>query len=125
MVGPGSRQPGRRQLVTAGVAASILACLPATAQASLRLKIGVIGDTSSTYAEVAGEGSVLATRMAVEDFGGKVLANGRMVHDMYLMQVKSPAASKSDWDVFKLLETIPGDRAFRSLETSGCTPVAP
>ncbi len=56
--------------------------------------------------------------------GGKVLANGRMVHDMYLMQVKSPAESKSDWDVFKLLETIPGDRAFRSLETSGCTPVA-
>ncbi|MGI4802477.1 MAG: ABC transporter substrate-binding protein, partial [Janthinobacterium lividum] len=56
--------------------------------------------------------------------GGKVLANGRMVHDMYLMQVKSPAESKSDWDVFKLLETIPGDQAFRSLDSSGCTPVA-
>lgn len=66
-------------------------------------------------------------QMPVNDMfatGGKVLANGRMVHDMYLMQVKSPAESKGDWDVFKLLETIPGDRAFRSLETSGCTPVA-
>ncbi|GAC1339143.1 MAG: ABC transporter substrate-binding protein [Acetobacteraceae bacterium] len=52
--------------------------------------------------------------------GGTVLANGRMVHDMYLMQVKSPAESASEWDVFKLLATVPGDKAFRSLAASGC-----
>ncbi len=56
--------------------------------------------------------------------GGTVLANGRMVHDMFLMQVKSPAESTGDWDVFKLLQTIPGEQAFRSLANSGCKPVA-
>ena len=56
--------------------------------------------------------------------GGKVLANGRMVHDMYLMQVKAPAESTGEWDVFRLLQTFPGDQAFRTLDRSGCTPVA-
>ena len=40
---------------------------------------------------------------------GKVLANGRMVHDMYLFEVKKPAESKKPWDYYKLLATIPGD----------------
>ena len=163
----------------------MLAYLPAAAQTAPGLKIGVIGDMSSTYADVAGKDNVTTAfywdlndktrawstrffdrmgrmptmlqagaysqalaylravqaagtkdaaavtrqmrQMPVNDMfatGGKVLANGRMVHDMYLMQVKSPAESKSDWDVFKLLETIPGNRAFRSLESSGCMPVA-
>ena len=44
--------------------------------------------------------------------GGKILPNGRMVHDMYLMQVKSPAESKSPWDYYKVAQTIPGDQAF-------------
>jgi branched-chain amino acid transport system substrate-binding protein len=61
--------------------------------------------------------------MPVDDMfarGGKVLPNGRMVHDMYLMQVKSPAESKSEWDIFKLLATVPGDHAFRTVAESGC-----
>ena len=52
----------------------------------------------------------------------KVLANGRMVHDMYLFQVKSPAESKKPWDYYKQLATIPGDQAFASVEESGCQP---
>jgi branched-chain amino acid transport system substrate-binding protein len=59
----------------------------------------------------------------VDDFfakKGKVLANGRMVHDMYLFQVKSPAESKGPWDYYKHLSTIPGDQAFASLQESGC-----
>jgi branched-chain amino acid transport system substrate-binding protein len=52
--------------------------------------------------------------------GGKVLANGRMVHDMYLFQVKSPAESKAPWDYYKQLATIKGDTAFASLAESGC-----
>ena len=44
--------------------------------------------------------------------GGKILPNGRMVHDMYLMQVKSPAESKTPWDYFKVAQTIPGAVAF-------------
>ncbi|MCP8940751.1 ABC transporter substrate-binding protein [Alsobacter sp. SYSU M60028] len=52
--------------------------------------------------------------------GGKVLANGRMVHDMYLFEVKKPEDSKKPWDYYKLLATIPGDKAFFSLAESGC-----
>ncbi len=51
---------------------------------------------------------------------GKVLENGRFVHDMYLFQVKSPAESKAPWDYYKLLGTIPGEKAFFTLAESGC-----
>jgi branched-chain amino acid transport system substrate-binding protein len=53
--------------------------------------------------------------------GGKILPNGRMVHDMYLMQVKSPAESKTPWDYFKVVQTIPGDVAFAPPGGSKCT----
>jgi branched-chain amino acid transport system substrate-binding protein len=51
---------------------------------------------------------------------GKVLENGRMVHDMYLFEVKSPAESKKPWDYYKLLATVPGDKAFFTAKESGC-----
>ena len=51
---------------------------------------------------------------------GKVLANGRMVHDMYLFEVNSPAESKKPWDYYKLLATVPGDKAFFPAKESGC-----
>jgi len=53
--------------------------------------------------------------------GGKILPNGRMVHDMYLAQVKSPAESKSPWDYYKIVQTIPGDVAFAPPGGSKCT----
>ena len=53
--------------------------------------------------------------------GGKILPNGRMVHDMYLMQVKSPAESKTPWDYFKVAQTIPGDVAFAPQGGTKCT----
>jgi len=52
--------------------------------------------------------------------GGKLRADGRMVHDMYLMQVKSPAESKGPWDYYKVLTTIPGDEAYRPMDKGGC-----
>jgi branched-chain amino acid transport system substrate-binding protein len=61
--------------------------------------------------------------MPVDDFfarNGKVLPNGRMVHDMYLFQVKSPAESKGAWDYYKHLSTIKGEQAFSTLQQSGC-----
>jgi branched-chain amino acid transport system substrate-binding protein len=51
---------------------------------------------------------------------GKVLANGRMVHDMYLFEVKKPSDSKKPWDYYKLLATVPGDKAFFTAKDSGC-----
>jgi branched-chain amino acid transport system substrate-binding protein len=51
---------------------------------------------------------------------GKVQADGNMVHDMYLYQVKKPEESKKDWDYYTYLATIPGDKAFLSASESGC-----
>jgi branched-chain amino acid transport system substrate-binding protein len=51
---------------------------------------------------------------------GKVLANGRFVHDLYLFEVKKPSESKKPWDYYKLLATVPGDKAFPTAADSGC-----
>jgi branched-chain amino acid transport system substrate-binding protein len=52
--------------------------------------------------------------------GGKVLANGRMVHDLYLFEVKKPSESTKPWDYYKMIATIPGDKAFPTAADSGC-----
>jgi branched-chain amino acid transport system substrate-binding protein len=51
---------------------------------------------------------------------GRLRIDGRMVHDMYLFQVKTPEESKGEWDLYKLIETIPGEQAFQPLEKSRC-----
>ncbi|WP_429815199.1 ABC transporter substrate-binding protein [Sinorhizobium chiapasense] len=51
---------------------------------------------------------------------GKVAENGRMIHDMYLLEVKKPDESKEPWDYFKVLATIPGAEAFIDPAKSGC-----
>jgi branched-chain amino acid transport system substrate-binding protein len=59
----------------------------------------------------------------VDDFfahGGKIREDGRMVHDMYLMRIKKPEESKSKWDLYEYLVTIPGDQAFRPMAEGGC-----
>ncbi len=61
--------------------------------------------------------------MPVEDFfarNGKLRADGRMVHDMYLVQAKAAQDSKSEWDLLDVLATIPGDDAFRPMAGGGC-----
>lgn len=47
-------------------------------------------------------------------------ADGRMVHDTYLFKVKTQAESKGEWDLYKTLQVIPGEQAFRPLSESGC-----
>jgi branched-chain amino acid transport system substrate-binding protein len=51
---------------------------------------------------------------------GKIRADGRHVHDMYLYQVKKPSESKAPWDYYTLKGTVKGDEAFQSLEKSAC-----
>lgn len=51
---------------------------------------------------------------------GKIRVDGRMVHDMYLFQVKTPDQSKGPWDYYNLIATIPGDQAFQPLSLSTC-----
>ena len=76
-------------------------------------------------AGTAETGAVMAQmRLApVQDFfapGGRIRADGLMVHDMYLFQVKTPVESKAPWDYYKLIATIPGDQAFHPLSESKC-----
>ncbi len=55
--------------------------------------------------------------------GGKIREDGRMVHDMYLFQVKSPAESKGPWDYYKLKGTVKGEDAFLPLSQSKCAAI--
>lgn len=52
---------------------------------------------------------------------GVIRPDGRMVHDMYLMQVKTPAESKYPWDYYKIMQTIPGDQAFMTKAETKCS----
>jgi branched-chain amino acid transport system substrate-binding protein len=59
----------------------------------------------------------------VNDFfakNGRIRDDGRMVHDMYLVQVKKPEESKYPWDYYRIAQTIPGDQAFMPLARSKC-----
>ncbi|MBV9863419.1 MAG: ABC transporter substrate-binding protein [Alphaproteobacteria bacterium] len=55
---------------------------------------------------------------------GSIREDGRKLHPMYLFQVKTPAESHSEWDVAKLVETVPADKAFRPLSAGNCPLVA-
>jgi len=59
----------------------------------------------------------------INDFmtrNGKLRIDGRVVRDMHLYQVKSPAESKGEWDLYKVVGTVPGEMAFRPLAQSEC-----
>ena len=59
----------------------------------------------------------------INDFfakNGRIREDGRMVHDMYLAQVKTPAESKGPWDYYHIRQTIPADEAFQPLSESRC-----
>jgi len=59
----------------------------------------------------------------INDFfakNGVIRADGRMVHDMYLLQVKKPAESTTPWDYYNVRATIPAAEAFQPLSASTC-----
>jgi len=61
--------------------------------------------------------------LPINDFmtkNGKLRIDGRVMRDMYLFQVKKPEESKSEWDLYKLVATIPAEEAFRPLNEGGC-----
>jgi branched-chain amino acid transport system substrate-binding protein len=72
------------------------------------------------------EAKAVAAKMRelpVDDFfakGGRVREDGRMVHDMLLVQVKKPSESKQPWDYYNVVATVPGEQAFQSLAQSEC-----
>jgi branched-chain amino acid transport system substrate-binding protein len=59
----------------------------------------------------------------INDFmtmNGKLRIDGRVVRDMYLLEVKKPEESKYDWDYVKVVAKVPGDKAYRPLSEGGC-----
>lgn len=59
----------------------------------------------------------------INDFmttNGTLRIDGRVVRDMYLFQVKTPAESKGEWDLYKTIATTPGNVAFRPMNQGGC-----
>ena len=96
-------------MMQAGVYAAVLHYLKAVQS------IGNAGD---------GRKAVAAMKdMPTDDplFGnGRILANGRKIHDVHVFQVKTPEESRRPWDFYKLISTVPGEQAFLSLADSGC-----
>ena len=60
--------------------------------------------------------------MKIDDFyhKGQIRADGRMIHDMYLFEVKSAKESTTPWDYYKLVSKVPGDQAFTPVAESKC-----
>ncbi len=60
--------------------------------------------------------------MKIDDFYGKgqIRADGSFIHDMYLVQVKSPAESKQPWDYLKVMKVLPGDQVFTTKAETKC-----
>jgi branched-chain amino acid transport system substrate-binding protein len=60
--------------------------------------------------------------MQIDDFYGKgqIRADGRFVHEMYLVEVKSPAESKQPWDYLKVVAKLPGEQVFTAKADSKC-----
>jgi branched-chain amino acid transport system substrate-binding protein len=59
----------------------------------------------------------------INDFmtkNGQLRIDGRVVRDMYLVEVKKPEESKEPWDYLKVVQTVPGEQAFRPLDQGGC-----
>ncbi len=62
-------------------------------------------------------------KIPVNDFmtrNGSIRDDRRMMRDMYLLQAKKPSESKGEWDLMKVVATIPAEDAFRSLSESEC-----
>jgi branched-chain amino acid transport system substrate-binding protein len=62
----------------------------------------------------------------INDFiirNGHIQDDGSLVHDMYLYEVKKPSESKGEWDLYKLVATIPGDQAYKRPRGNECPAV--
>ncbi len=86
----------------------------------------VVHYLKSVAAAGTDDGTVVAAKMhelPVNDaftHNAKIRADGRLLRDLYVTEVKSPAESKGPWDYWKITATIPGDKAWRPAEESDC-----
>jgi branched-chain amino acid transport system substrate-binding protein len=103
----------RPTMVQAGVYAGVLHYLKAVhATGSAKDALKVVAKMKELPAEDALFGK------------STVRADGRVIHDSYLFEVKKPEESKGPWDYYKLIATTPADKAFRPMSEGGCPLVA-
>jgi branched-chain amino acid transport system substrate-binding protein len=83
-----------------------------------------VADMGVAAAKADGAAAVARMKAIPTDddcFGkGSIRADGRKLHPAYLFEVKTPAESRGPWDYYKLLQTTPGDEAFRPLAEGNC-----
>src|SRR5262245_37291492 len=109
-----------RLLACAGALLALLVIQPASAQSDGPVKIGVINDQSSIYADLSGTGGVIAARMAVEDFGGKAL--GRPIELVYADHQNKPDVATNivnkwlDVENVDLVSDLPNSSAMLSVQ---------
>jgi branched-chain amino acid transport system substrate-binding protein len=96
-------------MVHAGTYSSVMHYLQA-------IKASGTDDTAKVMAQMK--------KTPINDFfatNGTIRDDGRMVHDMYLMRVKKPEESKTPWDYYNVVATIPAREAFQPLSLSKCS----
>jgi branched-chain amino acid transport system substrate-binding protein len=97
---------------------------PTMAQAGVYGAVNHYLKTLATTDETSGKAIVKKMKeIPVNDFMGKnvqIREDGRVMRDIYLVQVKSPKESKEPWDYYKILATIPANEAFRPMSEGGC-----
>ena len=94
------------------------------------MQVAVYGAVTHYLKAIQAIGSDDATLVAeqmrktpINDFYTKnatIRPDGRVIRDMYLLQVKEPSESKKPWDYYKILATVPGEKAFRPMSEGGC-----
>lgn len=100
-------------------------------RAPTMIQAGVYGGVTHFLKAVQASGHVKGRdvvqamkHMPVNDFMGKnvkIREDGRVMRDMYLVQVKKPSESKEPWDYYNIISRVPADEAFRPLAEGGCS----
>ncbi|WP_206931743.1 ABC transporter substrate-binding protein [Roseococcus thiosulfatophilus] len=102
----------RPSMVQAGCYSSVLHYLKA---------VGDMGVAAAKANGVEAVNRMKAMPTSDDAFGeGSIRADGRKLHPAYLFQVKTPEESRGAWDYYKLLQTVPADRAFRPMADGNC-----
>ncbi|MBJ7404830.1 MAG: ABC transporter substrate-binding protein [Bradyrhizobium sp.] len=98
---------------------------PTMAQAGVYGAVQHYLKTLATTDETSGRAIVKKMKATpVNDFMGhnvQIREDGRVMRDIYLVQVKTPQESKEPWDYYKILATVPANEAFRPLSEGGCS----
>ncbi|WP_244543275.1 ABC transporter substrate-binding protein [Bosea sp. CRIB-10] len=81
----------------------------------------------AVQASGTGDGNIVMAKMKetpINDFmtkNGRIRPDGQVMRDQYLLQVKTPVESKSEWDLYKVLATVPAEVAFQKADPAACS----